>query len=218
MGPVRRTIGLGEVTARPVAKLLLLLGSGWALAPGETQAQQHSQPTINPAAMTTGVETTQELVRREVSDTARTSAWRSMLDRLADSTGGSVTLNALLRDRKGVLLEFWASWCEPCMKALPKLQERQPQRAARGVAIAGLNVEKDAAKAERVRRELGIRSPWLLDAREDSLQKQLGIDSIPRAVPVAADGRILFNGLPSSAALDFALDSLAGGPRRKMDL
>ncbi len=50
---------------------------------------------------------------------------------------------------KVVLIDFWASWCIPCRKSFPWLNEMQATKAAEGLVIIGLNVDEDRADAER---------------------------------------------------------------------
>jgi thiol-disulfide isomerase/thioredoxin len=48
---------------------------------------------------------------------------------------------------KVVLVDFWASWCEPCKKELPLLDKLAPKLRARGVEIVAVNIDDDARKA-----------------------------------------------------------------------
>lgn len=50
---------------------------------------------------------------------------------------------------KVVLIDFWASWCEPCRHSFPWLNEMQAKYAGRGLVVIGVNVDHDRAAAER---------------------------------------------------------------------
>jgi cytochrome c biogenesis protein CcmG/thiol:disulfide interchange protein DsbE len=50
---------------------------------------------------------------------------------------------------KVVLLDFWASWCEPCRQSFPWLNEMQAKYADRGLVIIGVNVDRERAQADR---------------------------------------------------------------------
>lgn len=50
---------------------------------------------------------------------------------------------------KVVLLDFWASWCEPCRRSFPWLNAMQEQYGDRGLVVIGVNVDKDRADADR---------------------------------------------------------------------
>lgn len=124
------------------------------------------------------------------------------------SAGGTTTLRTLLQGKKALLLDLWAPWCTPCLEGLPALKVRQQKLAPLQIAVAGINTEKDAAKAERVRRESAISFPWLLDAAEQALGDLLSINSIPRAVVISPEGKILYNGDPANDVLDSLLAKL----------
>ena len=49
---------------------------------------------------------------------------------------------------KVVMLDFWASWCIPCKKSFPWLNEMQAAKESQGLVIIGINVDEDSADAE----------------------------------------------------------------------
>lgn len=48
---------------------------------------------------------------------------------------------------KVVLLDFWASWCEPCKKELPILAKMAPRLKTKGIEIVAVNIDEDRQKA-----------------------------------------------------------------------
>jgi cytochrome c biogenesis protein CcmG, thiol:disulfide interchange protein DsbE len=60
--------------------------------------------------------------------------------------GGDLKLSSLRG--KVVLLDFWASWCEPCKKELPLLSKMAPRLKSKGIEIVAVNIDEDKAKAE----------------------------------------------------------------------
>src|SRR5262249_18406861 len=79
---------------------------------------------------------------------------------------GSMEINkqkVTLADFKGkvVLLDFYATWCEPCRAETPKLVKLQQQYADQGFQIIGLNVggEDDYDKVPAFAKEFGIQYP-----------------------------------------------------------
>ena len=119
-----------------------------------------------------------------------------------------VTLAELMQGHKAILLDFWASWCGPCLESMPELKERAAQLPAQGIAVAAVNTDQEHALelATKIRSEKGMSSvTWLLDAASAPYAKALMIDSIPRAVLVSATGTILYSGHPSDLKLDRAL-------------
>src|ERR1700761_1673454 len=49
---------------------------------------------------------------------------------------------------KAVLLDFWASWCEPCKKELPLLSKLAPRLKQKGIEIVAVNIDDDRKNAE----------------------------------------------------------------------
>ncbi len=70
----------------------------------------------------------------------------------------SLLPGATLPDTAGkvVLVDFWASWCEPCRASFPALQRLHQKYAARGLVVVGIGVDEEAdayqafAKRQRV--------------------------------------------------------------------
>ena len=66
---------------------------------------------------------------------------------LPTAAGESVALDKL----KGrvVYVDFWASWCAPCRRSFPWMNEMQQKYGARGLTVVGVNVDKRRPDAER---------------------------------------------------------------------
>lgn len=124
---------------------------------------------------------------------------------LATAEGKSTTLKQLLGGNKALLLDFWASWCGPCMELIPELKAKGKKLAPQGVIVAGINTENSAAKARQVKQGQKIALPWLIEPKGEPYSTPLGIDSIPRMILVTADGKIHFNGHPMDPQLAKAL-------------
>lgn len=57
---------------------------------------------------------------------------------------------------KVVLVDFWASWCEPCKRELPVLGRIAPKLRAQGIEIVTINIDDDTSKAEGFLKEKAI--------------------------------------------------------------
>src|SRR6266568_3938318 len=66
---------------------------------------------------------------------------------LLDARGDLVALERL-RGRV-VYVDFWASWCGPCRRSFPWMNEMQQKYGARGFTVVGVNVDKRRPDAER---------------------------------------------------------------------
>ena len=72
----------------------------------------------------------------------------------ATLAGSSLKLSSLRG--KVVLVDFWASWCEPCKKELPLLDKLAPRLHARGIEIVAVNIDDDRNKAAEFIRSHGL--------------------------------------------------------------
>jgi peroxiredoxin len=64
---------------------------------------------------------------------------------------------------KVVLLDFWASWCGPCRRSMPHLQETYSQYKDKGLVVVGINVDKEQGKAKEFLSGLTVAYPLALD-------------------------------------------------------
>jgi len=123
------------------------------------------------------------------------------------SAGEKTTLGDLAKGKKGVLLDFWASWCGPCMNLMPELQKKAKKLGSKGILVVGMNTE-NAGKAESVRKKRKIGFTWLVEPEGRPLSQMLKINSIPRMILVSPDGKVLFNGHPMDDELVSTLADL----------
>lgn len=125
--------------------------------------------------------------------------------KLPIAEGGETTLQNLMGDNKAMLLDFWASWCAPCMAAMGELKTRGEKLAPQGVIVVGINTEGDAAKAALVKQRENIELPWLVEPEGEPYSLLLNAETIPRMVLITREGKVLFNGHPNDPALKRAL-------------
>lgn len=129
---------------------------------------------------------------------------------LVTSTGEATTLGDQMAGKKAVLLDFWASWCGPCIQLMPELKKKAEHLSKHGIVVAGMNKDDENAEAvaEKVRGEQDIEFPWLIEPADRPFTKMLEIESIPRMVLVGPDGKVLYNGHPQDPGLWSALQKI----------
>lgn len=129
---------------------------------------------------------------------------------LNTSMGEATTLHDQVDGKKALLLDFWASWCGPCMNLMPSLKKKAEMLSAHGVVVAAMNKDDENAEsiAERIRKEQNATLPWLVEPADRPYSKVFEIDSIPRMILLSPEGKVLFNGHPEDPALWAALKKI----------
>ena len=127
---------------------------------------------------------------------------------LLDTEGEETTLAPLIKDRKAILIDFWASWCEPCMLLMPELQAKAELLEKHGIQVVALNTEADPVTASAVKKNQEMGLPWLVEPASEPLSQLFRITSIPRMVLISADGKVHYNGHPSDPKLWVALKKI----------
>lgn len=129
---------------------------------------------------------------------------------LTTSAGEATTLNDVLGGKKALLVDFWASWCGPCMALMPALKQRAEALSSHGIVVVAMNKDDAPAEAtaERIRQEQNAKLPWLVEPAERPFTNALEVATIPRMVLMTPDGKVLFNGHPEDPALWVALKKI----------
>ncbi len=119
------------------------------------------------------------------------------------------------------VFECWASWCGPCIAAIPHLNELHKQMGKKGVVITGVNVwesERDAASAQRAKDFLqaqGSKMSYRVALGGKAFIKDwleaAEVNGIPHAF-VVADGKIAWTGHPAQLTAEMLGDILTGTP------
>jgi peroxiredoxin len=106
---------------------------------------------------------------------------------LPDLAGNSVSLAKL----KGsvVVLDFWASWCGPCVASLPRLDKIHQDYANKGLKIYAINLRESKKEVADFVAANNLTLPVLLDA-DGSVAKQYRVEGIPQTVIIGKDGLV----------------------------
>jgi cytochrome c biogenesis protein CcmG, thiol:disulfide interchange protein DsbE len=108
--------------------------------------------------------------------------------RLPELGGGG---QQALSDYRGkvVLLNYWASWCDPCREESPLLQRWHEQASKQGGTVVGVDVLDVTEDAQAFIREYKLSYPMLKDADGDT-HKDFGVLAYPETFAIDRKGRI----------------------------
>ena len=98
-----------------------------------------------------------------------------------------------LADLRGrwVLVDFWATWCAPCVKLMPALGELHGAFADRGFTALGISIDEDGKKAEEFVDKHDIAYPTALDGGDSPAWAAFGVKAVPTAFLVDPEGNIV---------------------------
>ena len=90
-----------------------------------------------------------------------------------------------------VLLNFWATWCEPCVEEMPALAQLAQREQASGLRVVAVNFREAEATVRRFVASKSLALPVALDA-EGATAKLFDAHVFPSTVAIDAAGRVRF--------------------------
>jgi peroxiredoxin len=115
-----------------------------------------------------------------------------------------------LNDLRGqwVILNFWATWCEPCVREMPALQAIADRYAQDGVVLLGLNMAESEPLVREFVAQHDITFPVLINVTSETRQAYQAI-SLPQTILIAPNGEIMWRQFGPVDEHEFS-DVLAG--------
>jgi len=145
------------------------------------------------------------------AETARFLPWK-------DAKTPPLALNDLagrphtLADHRGkvVLVNFWATWCEPCRDEMPSMQRLQERLAGRPFAILAVNHGESAARVSEFVKRAAVDFTVLLDPNQEA-PRAWRVRVLPASFLVDAAGRVRYSVI---GELDWTSDEAVNTVRR----
>jgi thiol-disulfide isomerase/thioredoxin len=92
---------------------------------------------------------------------------------------------------KVVLVDFWASWCEPCKQSFPVMEELHKRYADRGLVIIAVNVDENRPDMEAFLKKNAASFTVMRDPTQKLVEKA-GIATMPSSFLMDRDGKVRF--------------------------
>lgn len=90
---------------------------------------------------------------------------------------------------KVVMLNFWASWCGPCRKEMPLMDQIYKKYTAAGFVLLGVNVDTDSTDAQKFLTQVPVSFPIAYD-RENKVSKMYDVAAMPSTVFIDRKGHV----------------------------
>jgi thiol-disulfide isomerase/thioredoxin len=89
---------------------------------------------------------------------------------------------------KLLLLDFWASWCAPCLDELPQLQSLWESARERGLVAVAINAQEPDELARRTAKSLGLTLP--IGRYTNAAHRELRVNTLPTVILADRNGRV----------------------------
>ncbi|HUV12064.1 MAG TPA: TlpA disulfide reductase family protein, partial [Acidobacteriota bacterium] len=116
------------------------------------------------------------------------------------------------RHGKVVLIDFWATWCPPCVAELPRLQELHEELNSEGLEIIGISLDSDEQQLRDflAQRDSAWGTVFSGKGMDDEVAKLYGVDSAPRYWVVDREGIVQHSFEMGGARLEAAIREVVG--------
>lgn len=103
----------------------------------------------------------------------------------------------LLSEIKGdsvTIVDFWATWCKPCLIAIPELIKIQEEFSSRGVKVIGISIDspRNSSKIKPFSSARGINYPILLDTDQE-MMTELNVILVPTLIVFDTKGKQVYS-------------------------
>lgn len=99
-----------------------------------------------------------------------------------------------LKGEKLTIIDFWATWCKPCLIAIPELNEMYDKYKDQGVNIVGVNIDspRNQSKVRPFAKSRGIDYPVVLDPDQEAMN-EMNVVVFPTLMIFNKEGEMLYS-------------------------
>lgn len=96
---------------------------------------------------------------------------------------------------QGVFLNFWGTWCEPCIEEMPAMDRQYEIYSDQGVQVLAVNIAQSQTEVSNFRDQLNLTFPIVID-KDKSVMEAYNITPLPTTILINPEGKIekIFSG------------------------
>jgi thiol-disulfide isomerase/thioredoxin len=100
---------------------------------------------------------------------------------------------------KIVIVDFWATWCGPCMAEADHMVSLKDQYESKGVQMIGISLDQNKGQMMRIAKEKGFTWPQYFDGKvwQNNISIEWGVRGIPATFIISPEGEVLWKGHPA---------------------
>ncbi len=98
-----------------------------------------------------------------------------------------------LKGNELTIIDFWATWCQPCIRSIPLLNEMAQEFESRGVNFIGVSIDgpRNQSKIQPFLQSMGVEYPVIRDI-DSELMSDLGVTAVPTLLMYDSNGDLIF--------------------------